>query len=140
MLQGEELSRICREQCQAKCCKYITVHIDPPTRRIDREEIRWFLCHRDVSVRFESRKWCLQVDTPCENLQADNTCAIYDTRPDICREYHHRECDHLGGKDDDTLVFTTPEQFEQFIAKRLERRRRKRKAARARPKKQSKSP
>lgn len=119
----QNLSRICRELCKAKCCKYISVAIDPPTRRIDREEIRWFLCHKDISVRFERRRWYVQVETRCEKLGPDNSCTIYDTRPDICRQYEHRECDHLGSDDEGTLVFTTPEQFQAFLAQRDERRR-----------------
>jgi len=112
---------VCRNECGGKCCRYINLRIDPPTRRIDREEIRWFPCHEGVKVSFEEGKWWLQVEPPCKNLTEDNLCAIYETRPDVCSDYGMGSCDHLGEQFEHP-EFTEPEQWEAWLAAKRHRR------------------
>lgn len=73
--------------CPAICCNYFALQIDTPTSRKDFENLRWYLMHQKVHVFVDAGKWYLQVWTPCQHLQPDNRCGIYETRPDICREY-----------------------------------------------------
>ena len=57
--------------------------------------------------------WYLLVHTKCKHLQDDNRCGIYDTRPQICRDYTTEACEY----DDDWTYeryFETPEQIREF--------------------------
>ena len=119
---------VCREECQGKCCRYINLRIDPPRRKIDQEEIRWFLCHHGVRVSFEEGHWWLQVQTRCKHLKQDNLCAVYDTRPDVCRDYGTEGCDHTGDAFDHP-VFETDDQWEAYMAAKKQRRNQRRRAA-----------
>ena len=119
------MSETCRI-CGAKCCKYITIKIDAPRDKIDRDEIRWFLHHENISVMIERRLWFLQVYTRCKNLARDNRCAIYDNRPEVCRQYEMEECEHLGEEDEGTIEFYKPEEYDRFLEEKKKRRKKRR--------------
>jgi Fe-S-cluster containining protein len=53
------------------------------------------------------------VHTVCRHLQTDNRCGIYDTRPQICRDYSTDKCEY---EDDWTYerYFETPEQIQEY--------------------------
>jgi hypothetical protein len=36
--------------CNGKCCRYVAVEIDKPTTLKDFENIKWFVCHKNVNV------------------------------------------------------------------------------------------
>ena len=122
---GKTPLEICTKECNAGCCRYVNLRIDPPRHKIDQEEIRWFLCHEGVKVSFEEGHWWLQVETKCKQLTDDNLCAIYDRRPDVCGDYSMESCDHIGEAGDE-LEFTTPEQWEAWLADRRDRRNKRR--------------
>lgn len=102
------------DHCTAKCCKYFALPIDKPTDRKDFDYIRWFLLHERAAVFTEDGTWYLLVYTQCRHLQPDNRCGIYETRPEICREYTTDACEY-----DDNWVyeqyFERPEQVEEFV-------------------------
>jgi len=124
---------ICARECGAKCCRYITVHIDPPRLKVDQDEIRWFLYHEGTMVLREDRQWLLQVDVRCKYLTLDNLCSIYDRRPDVCRGYDMTACDYCGD-DSDRLVFRTAEEFDAFLEERRKQRNARRRARRKKAK------
>ena len=101
------------EFCTAKCCRYFALPIDTPTEMKDFDYIRWYLLHQHASVFIEDGTWYLLVHTSCKHLQADNRCGIYETRPQICREYTTDDCEY-----DDTWTyehyFETPEQIQEY--------------------------
>jgi Fe-S-cluster containining protein len=109
------------DHCTAKCCKYFALPIDEPTTRKDFDYIRWFLLHDRASVFTDDDTWHLLVHTTCKHLQPDNRCGIYETRPQICREYTTDKCEY-----DDSWVydryFETPEQVEEYAEAVLPRR------------------
>lgn len=101
------------EFCTAKCCRYFALPIDTPTSFDDFEFIRWYLLHEQASVFTEDETWYLLVHTPCKHLQNDNRCGIYDTRPQICRDYTTENCEY----DDEWTYdhyFETPEQVNEY--------------------------
>ena len=137
---GKTPLEICTQECKARCCRYINLRIDPPKHKIDQEEIRWFLCHEGVKVSFQEGRWWLQVETRCKQLTDDNLCAIYERRPAVCSDYRMESCDHLG-EEDDHPEFTTPEQWEAWLAAKRERRnKRRRQRARQKRDKSAKPP
>ena len=73
--------------CNASCCRYFALQIDTPEDKEDYDHVRWYLAHEGIAVWVDDGDWYLEVRTPCRHLQGDNTCAIYETRPQICRDY-----------------------------------------------------
>lgn len=101
------------DHCEAKCCRYFALPIDAPESRRDYDFIRWYLLHDRASVFIEDGTWYLLVHTTCKHLQEDNRCGIYETRPQICREYSTDNCEF----DDDWVYeqyFETPEQIAEY--------------------------
>jgi uncharacterized protein len=102
------------EYCTAKCCNYFALPIDRPETLKDFDFIRWFLLHGSASIFIEDDTWYLIVHTTCKHLQADNRCGIYETRPEICREYSTDNCEY----DEDSTYekyFETPEQIAEYV-------------------------
>ncbi len=109
--------RLC-EFCDAKCCRYFALPIDKPSTFEEFDYVRWYLLHERASVFVEDGDWFLLVHTPCKELGPDNRCQIYETRPQICREYSTARCEY-----DDLFVFEqyfeTPEQVEEYAVATL---------------------
>lgn len=82
------------EYCTAKCCRYFALPIDTPDSVQDFEFIRWYLLHDRASVFVEEDSWYLLVHTQCKHLQDDHRCGIYETRPQICRDYTTDNCEY----------------------------------------------
>ena len=99
--------------CPAKCCKYFALPIDTPTTWVDFEYIQWFLLHDRAAVFTEKGDWYLLVYTRCKHLREDNLCAIYDQRPQVCRDYSTVDCEY----EDDWVYdqyFETSEQVVEY--------------------------
>jgi len=80
--------------CNGKCCRYVTTELETPKTERDFEDIKWFVAHKNVEVFIEKDgQWYIEFITPCKNLGHDNLCKIYETRPHICRELKHEECE-----------------------------------------------
>lgn len=110
--------------CKGRCCTYVTVCIDKPKRRVDRDEIRWFLAHENIQVFVEDKEWYVQFLTRCKHLGADGMCGIYEDRFDVCREHKTEECEMSEGEVDST-VFTTTEEFNQWWERKKQKKREK---------------
>jgi Fe-S-cluster containining protein len=82
------------EHCTAKCCQYIAVPYETPDERADMEYIRWIVLHQGATFFKEDEDWYLLVHTKCTKLQSDNRCGVYDTRPQICRDYTTENCEY----------------------------------------------
>ena len=71
------------------------------------------LSSRGATIFVEGEDWYLLVYTTCKHLQADHRCGIYETRPQICRDYTTAECEF----EDDWCYekyFETPEQIDEY--------------------------
>ncbi len=101
------------EHCAAACCRYLAFPIDKPGSKRDYDDIRWYLMHEAVTVFVEDGDWYVQFQTRCKNLGADNRCAIYLTRPEICGEYEPGDCDYSGSSYGYDHLFTHPKQIEE---------------------------
>jgi uncharacterized protein len=121
----EEAAGRCQFKCMARCCRYITVQIPAPKGKRDLEELSWFLAHREVSVYVESRRWHLEFRTPCKYLTQENLCAIYDDRPDVCRDYSTDACEYPT-RPEHSLQFDSRDDFEYWRAAKSKRRREQR--------------
>ena len=101
------------DHCTAKCCRYFALPIETPEEWRDFEYIRWYLLHERASVFVDEGDWYLMVHTVCKHLGSDHLCGIYETRPQICREYSTDNCEY---EDDWTYeqYFETPEQVYEY--------------------------
>ena len=111
------------EHCTGVCCRYIALPIEKPTTRRDFDDMRWYVMHQGISVFMEDGAWYVQIASKCTNLQPDNRCMIYETRPAICREYKDQDCDYEGGDYHYECILKTPEQVEEYAAKKLGKKR-----------------
>ncbi len=107
----------CPEACRGMCCRYVTTKIDAPRTKIDWDEIYWFLCHENVEVFIESRKWYVLFDTPCKNLDAKSRCVVYPRRPYVCREHEVENCEYWG-EGEGKVTLRTPEDLKRFMKRR----------------------
>ena len=132
------MAKRCPPECRAQCCRYVTIVIDPPHKnKVNRDEARWFLYHEGVHLLYEDKTWYVQIDTPCQNITRDQRCAIYEDRPDVCRDYGTEGCDHHGEPNDGRLFISTIEQWETFLKER-ECQRKAKKAKKKRKKNEKK--
>jgi Fe-S-cluster containining protein len=116
--------------CTARCCKYFALAIDTPVTPEDHDYIRWFLMHAHVVAWRQDGDWYLEVRTPCQHLQPDNACGIYETRPQICRDYGLPEkaedatapCEYFTDDAAYDLFFDTADAFYTWSKAELEKR------------------
>jgi len=104
------------DRCTGLCCRYFALPIETPEDKGDYDDIRWFLCHKDITVFVEDGDWYINIKNKCVHLsEKDYRCRIYDKRPRICRGYSHSDCDFVEGHYDYELHFTDDKQMEEYI-------------------------
>jgi len=108
------------DKCTGLCCRYFALPIDTPETKEDYDDIRWFLCHKDITVFVEDGDWYISIRNKCKYLsEKDNRCLIYDKRPRICRQYRHSTCDYVEGEYDYELQFISDKEFEEYIKEKI---------------------
>jgi len=101
--------------CKGNCCRYVVIEIDKPKKLKDFEYIKWYVCHKNVNVFVEEDGlWNLEFITPCEYLDKNNRCKIYDKRPQICRDFTVKECPHHNFYEE-KYTFTCLKELEDYI-------------------------
>ena len=88
--------------------------IDTPETQQDFDYLRWYLLHNEATVFVEEGSWYLLIYSQCRFLRADNRCGIYESCPQICRDYSTDNCEY----EDDWVYekyFETPEQVEEYV-------------------------
>jgi Fe-S-cluster containining protein len=90
------------------CCSYVAVDCEDPSTLRGATNILWYLYHDGVSVYTDGEDWMVTFDTRCRHLQDDNKCRIYETRPEICREFDETSCE-VNADDLGTTFVDVPE-------------------------------
>lgn len=104
------------QACGAKCCQYVAIQIDEPESKSDYNDIRWYLCHKNVWVFIDhDDSWFVQFNTPCEFLAKNNTCSIYEVRPDICMHHDPSDCEALDGAESQKFMLKTVEDLDMYL-------------------------
>lgn len=78
----------------SKCCTYITQQIDTPRTKDEFDFLLWQVSHQNVQAYKDEDGWFLLFNTRCGHLQSDGRCGIYETRPQICRDYDNDYCEY----------------------------------------------
>jgi Fe-S-cluster containining protein len=77
-----------------KCCTYVGVGINAPSRPRYATDILWYLYHENVYVYVDGEgEWSVHFEARCKNLGHDLRCRVYADRPHICRTFDNRTCD-----------------------------------------------
>jgi Fe-S-cluster containining protein len=111
--------------CTASCCRYFALEIDKPASKRDYDHIRWYLMHEGVVVWVQDDDWYLEVRTTCRHLRHDNTCGIYETRPQICRDYGlpgDDPCEYFTQDLEYDLFFANDAEFDAWLARKKTRK------------------
>ena len=124
--------RRCQQECNGRCCRYITIVVPAPKRKVDFDELSWFLAHRNISVYVESRRWHVEAQNPCKYLGSDNLCTVYENRPDVCRDYEIKSCEYPE-RPVHALHFDTRDAFEIWRAERAAAQQNRRRARASSP-------
>ena len=128
---GDVAKCLC-EMCSGLCCRYFALPIDNPEAARDYDNIRWYLLHENVTIFVEKSQWYIGIANRCKQLQPDNRCGVYLTRPNVCRGYSTDNCDYHGGEYEFEMLFTSADQLVQYAKKQLaeDRLEKRKKAAR----------
>jgi len=113
--------------CNASCCRYFALQIDKPSTEQDYDHIRWYLMHEGIAVWVDDGDWYLEVRTTCRHLLPDRRCGIYQTRPQICRDYGlpgKDPCEYFTKELSYDLYFEDDAQFMKWLEEKRARRRR----------------
>jgi Fe-S-cluster containining protein len=85
----------CSRCVGSKCCGYTTEPLGAaPRSKSDFEHLLWQVSHRGVELYRDDSGWYLLFQGQCEHLQPDGACAIYEQRPQICRDYDNDWCEY----------------------------------------------
>ncbi|MBI5450300.1 MAG: YkgJ family cysteine cluster protein [Gammaproteobacteria bacterium] len=76
------------------CCTYATQLIPTPRSKHDFDHLLWQVAHAGVEVYKDDDGWFLLLNARCTQLLPDGGCAIYDTRPQVCRDYSNDYCEY----------------------------------------------
>lgn len=108
------------ETCKGLCCRYFCFQIDEPDDYEEFEDVRWYLYHEGVSVHIdEDGDWFIQIMNPCNALDENYRCRVYEDRPLICRGYSTDNCEVLDDDYGYQEEFTSPEQLVAYARKTL---------------------
>jgi Fe-S-cluster containining protein len=99
----------------AKCCTYVAVGINAPTKPRYATDILWYLYHEKVSVYKDGDgEWCVMFEARCRNLQDDLLCRVYAERPHICRAFDNTSCD-VNSTEGEAITFRDPAHFLDWL-------------------------
>ena len=110
----------CSECKKTICCTYITQQITTPRSKADFDYLLWQVSHQGIEIYKDDEGWFLLIPARCSHIQANGQCGIYETRPQICREYENDYCefDEPASNNFD-LYFQTYEQLLMYCKKRF---------------------
>ena len=106
----------------SKCCNYITQAIDTPRSIDEFDTLLWQLTHRNVQAYKDEDGWFLLFYTTCQFLQTDGRCGIYQTRPQMCRDYSNDYCEYDSPAEEGfELFFDGYDSLLAYCQKRIKR-------------------
>jgi len=81
-----KLVRIGECKTCGKCCQQVVFSFK--ISAMDADFLRWVELHNiEVLIQPDTDKGEFHIKQVCRHLTEDNTCGIYKTRPEICREF-----------------------------------------------------
>lgn len=106
--------------CPAICCTNLSMPIDKPRTKSDREDLKWHLHYDTVRVYIRNRRWYLLVEGRCMYLDENNMCTIYSRRPEKCRKHNPPNCEYYSTYFD--VMLATPEELDEYFRNEKKKR------------------
>lgn len=105
------------------CCTYFTHQIDTPRTMADFDLLLWQISHLNTQLYKDEDGWFLLVNNRCSHLLPGGLCAIYENRPQICRDHSNDDCEFDGPADADDfkMYFPDYQALLQYCRKRFKR-------------------
>ncbi|MEJ1296776.1 MAG: YkgJ family cysteine cluster protein [Candidatus Sedimenticola sp. (ex Thyasira tokunagai)] len=77
-----------------RCCTYMTEAIGAaPRSKSDFDHLLWQISHDGVEIYKDEGEWYLMLQGHCQHIGPNGACAIYEDRPQICRDYENDWCE-----------------------------------------------
>ena len=106
----------------SKCCTYITQELPTPRSKQNFDHLLWQISHKNVSIYKDDERWFLLVDNACLHLMPGGRCAIYEQRPQVCRDYSNNHCEFDDPAEKHfELHFTSHDELLNYCKKRFKR-------------------
>ncbi len=84
----------CGKCTRSICCTYTTQSVKAPRSRDDFDHLLWQLAHDGMQAYKDEDGWFLLINNTCRFLLPKGGCGIYDTRPEVCRDYSNDYCEY----------------------------------------------
>jgi len=105
-----------------KCCVYTTQEIDTPRTKDDFDHMLWQMAHKNIQVYKDEGEWFLLVNNECQFLGDKGMCKIYETRPQLCRDYSNDFCEYDEPAENSfQFYFKTYEELDKYCRKRFKK-------------------
>lgn len=102
------------------CCTYITHQLETPRSLEEFDYLLWQISHENVRIFKDDDGWFLSVANACQHILPDGRCAIYEKRPQICREHSNECCEFDGPAEDDyDLFFASYQDLDEYCRNRF---------------------
>ncbi len=106
----------------SKCCTYLTQQIPTPRSKHDFDHLLWQISHDNIQIYKDEDGWYLLINNPCLHLHPDGRCAIYETRPQVCREHSNDYCEYDAPAEEGfELFFDGYQSLLKYCKKRFKR-------------------
>ena len=83
----------CSRCIGSTCCTYTTEALGTMRSKSDFDHLLWQVSHANVEAYKDEDGWFLLIRGHCEHLGKEGSCAIYATRPQVCRDYTNDWCE-----------------------------------------------
>lgn len=112
----------CKQCLSSICCTYITQKIETPRSKDDFQHLLWQVSHHNVQIYKDTDGWYLLFNTTCAHLENNGNCGIYETRPQICKDYANNYCEFDSPAEEGfSLHFQNHESLLIYCKKRYKR-------------------
>jgi len=102
------------------CCNHLSFVIAIPDNKKKLEKIIRYLLHGAIVFIDNDDEWVAEVGIKCKALNEKWECSIYDTRPEICRDYWQDECEKHGEWEYYKILFRTVDEFKKYVEENSE--------------------
>ncbi|GAG06473.1 unnamed protein product [marine sediment metagenome] len=110
------MTKISCNECNAECCRDVSIEVDKPESFDDFETLKWFLAHKNIEIYVDHEgDWMVEFKTDCKNLDENNKCRVYTNRFKICRGHEPDECVINGSGEHFKRVFKKEEDVDEYM-------------------------
>jgi len=110
----------CSRCIGSTCCTYATEALGSMRSMADFDHLLWQVSHQHIEAYKDEDGWFLLIRGDCEHLQENGACAIYETRPQVCRDYSNDWCEYDAPAEASfQLYFTNHAQLLAYCRKRF---------------------